>query len=492
MSDARILLTGASGYIGGRLLPHLERSHKVRCLARKPEFLTPRVGPSTEVVKGDVLDPDSLVEAMRGVDVAYYMVHSMGSKGSFVDEDREAARNFGNAARTAGVRRIVYLGGLGDDRSELSLHLASRHETGEILRECGVPLIEFRASIVIGSGSLSFEMVRSLVEKLPVMTTPKWVYVEAQPIYIDDLLQYLLAAVDVGVEGSHIFEIGGDDRMTYGDLMQEYADLRGLKRLIVPVPVLTPWISSLWLGLITPLFARIGRKLVDSLRHPTVVNDHAAREIFAVQPRGTRDAMAAALTAEEADLRNTRWCDALSSSGPIRTWNAVKFGRRLIDQRSIDVKLDKDYAFAPIQRIGGKQGWYFANGLWKIRAAIDVLVGGVGLGRGRRDPVLLQVGDVIDWWRVERIEPERVLRLEAEMKLPGRAWLQFEVEETERGSRIHQTALFDPVGLAGRLYWYGIYPIHAIVFRGMLRNVARAAERIRVEESVVKARRLAS
>jgi hypothetical protein len=346
-----------------------------------------------------------------------------------------------------------------------------------VLRECGVPVIEFRASIVIGSGSLSFEMVRSLVEKLPIMTTPRWVYVEAQPIYIDDLLDYLVAGIDVELSESAIFEIGGADRVTYGDLMQEYAQLRGLKRLIVPVPILTPWISSLWLGLITPLFARIGRKLVDSLRHPTVVNDERALNVFDVKPRGTAEAMAAALAAEESDLRQTRWCDAVSSSGPIRTWNAVKFGRRLMDQRSIDVPVSREQAFAPIQQIGGERGYYFANFLWKIRAAIDVVVGGVGLGRGRRNPVDLQVGDVIDWWRVERIEPGHVLRLKAEMKVPGRAWLQYEVEERPEGSRIHQTALYDPMGLAGRLYWYGVYPLHAIVFRGMLRGIARAARR---------------
>ncbi|MFT7515973.1 MAG: hypothetical protein ACI9QL_005209, partial [Candidatus Omnitrophota bacterium] len=356
-------------------------------------------------------------------------------------------------------------------------HLASRHETGEVLRQSQVPVIEFRASIVIGSGSLSFEMVRSLVEKLPVMTTPRWVYVEAQPIYIDDLLAYLLAAIELESSKNELFEIGGDDRVTYGDLMQAYAKLRGLKRLIIPVPILTPWISSLWLGLITPLFARIGRKLIDSLRHPSVVNDPRAREVFDIHPRSTRQAMADALAAEESDLRDTRWCDAMSSSGPIRTWNAVHFGRRLMDSRSREVAVPPAQAFAPIQRLGGESGYYYANFLWKIRAAIDVLVGGVGLGRRRRDAVELQVGDTVDWWRVEQFEPGKVLRLEAEMKMPGRAWLQFEVEKTETGSRILQTALFDPVGLGGRLYWYAVYPLHLLVFRGMLRGIAKAALR---------------
>ncbi|MFT5121961.1 MAG: hypothetical protein ACI9TH_003907 [Kiritimatiellia bacterium] len=474
----RILLTGASGYIGGRLLRRLESAdYSIRCLARKPEYLEPRVGPHTEIVAGDVLDAPSLIPALADIDVAFYLVHSMGSKGSFVEEDRQAARNFTQAAEAAGVSRIIYLGGLGDDSKQLSAHLASRHETGEVLRQSQVPVIEFRASIVIGSGSLSFEMVRSLVEKLPVMTTPRWVYVEAQPIYIDDLLAYLLAAIELESSKNELFEIGGDDRVTYGDLMQAYAKLRGLKRLIIPVPILTPWISSLWLGLITPLFARIGRKLIDSLRHPSVVNDPRAREVFDIHPRSTRQAMADALAAEESDLRDTRWCDAMSSSGPIRTWNAVHFGRRLMDSRSREVAVPPAQAFAPIQRLGGESGYYYANFLWKIRAAIDVLVGGVGLGRRRRDAVELQVGDTVDWWRVEQFEPGKVLRLEAEMKMPGRAWLQFEVEKTETGSRILQTALFDPVGLGGRLYWYAVYPLHLLVFRGMLRGIAKAALR---------------
>jgi uncharacterized protein YbjT (DUF2867 family) len=470
---SHILLTGATGYVGGRLLRRLEAvGHQVRCLARKPENLKSKVAPGTEVKAGDVLDEHSLAGAFDGIDIAYYLVHSMGSKGSFVDEDRLAAKNFAEAARRAGVKGIVYLGGLGDGTKQLSAHLASRHETGEVLRESGVPVIEFRASIVIGSGSLSFEMIRSLVEKLPVMTTPRWVYVKAQPIAIDDLLDYLAAAIALQPTESRIFEIGGEDVVSYSDLMQEYARQRNLKRWIIPVPVLTPYISSLWLGLITPLFARIGRKLVDSLRHPTVVTDFSAREVFDIQPRNARQAVADALATEDAALQDTRWCDALSSSGVSHSWEAVKFGRRLVDQRSADVAVPPEEAFKPIQRIGGKQGWYFANFLWKIRAAIDLLVGGVGLRRGRRDPEGLRVGDVIDWWRVERIETGTLLRLEAEMRLPGRAWLQFEVEPTETGSRIYQTALYDPVGLVGRLYWYAVYPLHAIVFRGMIRGIA--------------------
>ena len=473
----RILLTGATGYIGGRLMRSLEEAgYPLRCIARKPSFLQSKVATTTEVVQGDVLDAPSLEGVFEGIETAYYLVHSMGSKGSFVAQDREAAANFGQAARKAGVKKIVYVGGLGDDNESLSAHLKSRHETGAVLRESGVPVVEFRASIVIGSGSLSFEMIRSLVEKLPIMTTPRWVYVKAQPIAIDDLLAYLVAALDFSAPESRTFEIGGADAMSYHELMQEYARQRGLKRWIVPVPILTPYISSLWLGLVTPLFARIGRKLVDSLKHPTIVQDTSALDAFSIRPKGSAQAIADALAAEEADLHQTRWCDALSASGPIRVWTAVKFGRRLMDRRSYDVHVSPEKAFEPIQCIGGKQGWYFANFLWRARAGIDLLVGGVGLRRGRRDPVQLQTGDTIDWWRVERIEPGAVLRLEAEMRMPGRAWLQFEVEPIEQGTRIHQTALYDPVGLAGRLYWYAVYPLHAVVFRGMIRGIARAAE----------------
>jgi uncharacterized protein YbjT (DUF2867 family) len=267
-----ILLTGATGYIGGRLLRLLEaEGHPVRCLTRRPESLQGRISPGSEVVAGDVLDADSLQQAMNGVHAAYYLVHSMGAAHGFEETDRQAAERFGTAARNQGVQRIIYLGGLGDGHDKLSPHLRSRQEVGEILRQSGVPVVEFRASIVLGSGSLSFEMIRALVERLPVMITPRWVTVRAQPIAIRDVLQYLRAGLDVAVSGNPIFEIGGPDRVSYGEMMREYARQRGLHRLTISVPVLTPRLSSLWLGLVTPLYARIGRKLIDSIRHPTVV-----------------------------------------------------------------------------------------------------------------------------------------------------------------------------------------------------------------------------
>lgn len=467
-----ILLTGGTGYVGGRLLRRLEeRGCRLRCLARRPEFLRSRVGSGTEVVRGDLLDAASLEAALRGVDAAYYLIHSMGSAGNFEERDRQAAQNFGAAAKAAGVRRIIYLGGLGDDAGDLSPHLRSRHEVGDVLRASGVPVIEFRASIVIGSGSLSFELVRALVERLPVMVTPRWVRVPAQPIAINDMLAYLLAALDLPEAGT--FEVGGPDVVSYAHLMREYARQRGLRRAMIPVPVLTPRLSSLWLGLVTPVYARVGRKLIDSIRHPTVVRDRSALDKFDVSPVGVREAIAQALRREDREFSETHWSDAVSASGEARQWGGVRFGNRLIDTRSVEVNVPVEQAFAPIQRIGGATGWYFENWLWRLRGWLDLLVGGVGMRRGRRHPEELRAGETLDCWRVEDVEPGRRLRLVAEMKLPGRAWLEFEVEVAGRGTRITQTAMFDPHGLAGLAYWYLVWPLHKLVFAGMLRGVAR-------------------
>jgi uncharacterized protein YbjT (DUF2867 family) len=457
-----------------------ERGHRVRCLARDPRLLVRRSGPRTEVVAGDLLDPRTLGPACEGIDAAYYMVHSMGQRGSFERADREAAEAFGSAARAAGVGRIVYLGGLGDDAQTLSPHLRSRHEVGEILRASGIPVVELRASIVIGSGSLSFEMIRALVEHLPVMITPRWVAVPSQPIAITDLLEYLVASLEIPLAEGAIFEIGGRDVVSYGDLMREYARQRGLRRLMLPVPVLTPWLSSLWLGLVTPLYARVGRRLVDSIRHPTVVRDPSARSAFAIEPMGVAEAIASALRNEDREVALTRWSDALGATGaPRRTAGTLRVGRRFVDSRSVVVPVPPAAAFAPIRRIGGARGWYAWRALWRLRSMLDVLAGGVGMRRGRPHPEQLRVGDVLDWWRVEAYEPDRRLRLAAEMKLPGRAWLEFEVSPAADGAEIRQTAIFDPSGLAGLLYWYGVLPLHALVFRGMLAGIAAEAIRSR-------------
>lgn len=467
-----VLLTGASGYIGGRLLPRLEaRDEKIRCLARTPSNIRSRVADETDVVQGDLLDTESLSGAFDDVDTAYYLVHSMATGEDFEDLERESATNFANAARTAGVKRIIYLGGLGES-GELSPHLASRQRVGRILRESGVLTIELRASIIIGSGSLSFEMVRALVEKLPVMIAPRWVRSRSQPIAIEDVLAYLLAALDVESEGSEIVEIGGSEIVTYQDLMLEYARQRDLGRKILPVPFLTPGLSSLWLGLVTPVYARVGRHLVDSLRHDTVVTSDRATELFDIQPRSAAEAIERALANEDREYAMTRWSDALSSSGATTSYGGEAFGSRIVDSRSLRVRTTPARAFEPINGIGGSAGWYYGNILWRLRGFLDLLVGGPGLRRGRRHASAVHPGDTVDFWRVEEYEPDRLLRLEAEMKLPGRAWLQFEVEPVEGGSRIRQTAIFDPVGIFGKLYWYALYPVHQIVFARMLRGIA--------------------
>ncbi len=473
-----ILLTGATGYIGGRLLKKLEQSgQRLRCLARNPASLQTSVGAQTEVVAGDLLDLPSLTAALAGVHTAYYLVHSMGSVSDFEIEDRQAAQNFAEAAQATGVKKIIYLGGLGEDEDELSAHLRSRHEVGRILRESRVPVIEFRASIVIGSGSLSFEMIRALVERLPVMIAPRWVATPAQPIAIEDLLAYLAEALELSVSQAQIFEIGGAEKASYGEIMQEYARQRGLSRFIIPVPVLTPRLSSLWLGFVTPLYARVGRKLIESLRHPTVLKDLSAQNFFKVRPRGFREAIARAILNEDKELVQTRWSDALSSAGRQRGWGGVRFGARIIDSRITCVKCPPADAFAPVRRIGGKTGWYYGDWLWQLRGWLDLLVGGVGMRRGRSDPESPKVGSALDFWRVEAYEPERRLRLTAEMKVPGRAWLEFEVQGDKEASFIRQTAFFDPVGLPGLLYWYVLFPLHQFVFAGMLRGIAEAAMR---------------
>jgi uncharacterized protein YbjT (DUF2867 family) len=471
----RILLTGATGYVGGRLLQALVRQGRhVRCLVRRPGAFPPEI----EVVLGDLLEPRSLGAALQGIDTAFYLVHSMGATGDFEEQDRQAAHHFAQAAKAAGLRRIVYLGGLGDDREGLSAHLRSRHEVGDILRGSGVTVIEFRASIILGSGSLSFEMIRALVERLPVMVTPRWVRIQAQPIAIEDILAYLVAAIGLPGNDSRVFEIGGPDVVSYGDLMREYARQRGLRRLMIPVPVLTPRLSSLWLGLVTPLYARVGRKLIGSIRHPTVVRDPAALEAFAIRPLGVGEAMARALRNEDRECAETRWSDAMSAAGPTRPWGGVRYGNRLVDVRIARVAVPPAQAFAPIRRLGGRTGWYYANWLWMLRGWLDLLVGGVGLRRGRRHPDRLHVGDPVDCWRVEAIEADRLLALRAEMRLPGRAWLRFEVEPDDPGSTIRQTAIFDPAGLWGLVYWYAIWPLHQVVFAGMLREIARSTWKV--------------
>jgi uncharacterized protein YbjT (DUF2867 family) len=474
-SDRPILLTGASGYVGGRLLRRLEASNRpLRCLTRRPDVLRDRVGGQTEVVAGDVLDRGSLDRAFRGVHTACYLVHSMDRAGDFEELDRRAAVNFAEAAKAAGVTQIVYLGGLGHD-DELSPHLASRHEVGRLLRDHGVATVELRASIVIGSGSASFEIVRALVEHLPVIVAPRWVETLSQPIAIEDVVDYLLAAIEFERPVDAIYEIGGADQVTYADVMREYARQRGLHRRVVRMPLITPRVSRVLLGLMTPVYGRVAATMVDSLRNETIVTSRAAHGPYPVSGRGLSAAIERALVNEDQEFAETHWSDALQQERPSR-WGGLTLGRRHVASRVVRVDRRSEEAFLPIQRIGGSTGWYAANWFWRLRGFLDTLRGGVGLRRGRRDPYDLRVGDTVDFWRVERLEAGRLLRLAAEMKIPGRLWLQFEVDPTEQDSVVRQTTVFDPSGYVGLAYWYLLYPVHDRVFSRMLRGIQRAMQ----------------
>jgi uncharacterized protein YbjT (DUF2867 family) len=468
-----VLLTGATGYVGGRLLEVLTaRGFRVRCLVRRPSLWARRDEPGLEIVAGDCLDDDAVARACAGVDVAFYLVHSMCVGAAFEERDRAAAQAFARGAKAAGVKRVVYLGGLADERGTLSPHLRSRLEVGRILRESGTPCVELRASIVLGSGSLSFEIVRSLVERLPVMVTPRWVETESQPIAITDLLEILVRAQGVA---PGIYEVGGAERTSYAGLMREYARQRGLRRWMLRVPVLTPRLSALWLGLVTPVFARVGRHLIESIRSATVVTQ-PSHAVFGVRPVSVAEAIRAALENEDREHAQTRWCDALSSAATRRrAFGGTKIGRRLVDVRELAVAATPAQAFAAVERIGGANGYFAHDWLWKLRGFLDLLVGGVGLRRGRRHPTRLALGDVVDCWRVEVLERGRRLRLAGEMKLPGRAWLDFEVVPAPGGARIRQVASFDPLGFAGLAYWFSVYPAHAFVFRDMLAGIAARA-----------------
>jgi uncharacterized protein YbjT (DUF2867 family) len=474
---AQILLTGATGYVGGRLLHRLEASgRQVRCLTRRPEALATRVADATEVVAGDVLDAASLRRAMADVETAYYLIHSMETSTRFEALDRLAARNFAETARSAGVRRIVYLGGLGSG-DRLSPHLASRHEVGAILRASGVPTIEFRASIVIGSGSASYELVRALVESLPLVIAPPWVETAAQPIAIEDVLEYLLAALECEDRRSAIFEIGGSDAVTYADIIREYARQRGLRRPLLRSSLLTPRLARLFLGLITPVHGQVAGALVEGLRNETVVRSTASLQAFPIRPRGLQAAVRRALINEDLEFAETSWSDAFASAPPTGM-APTPFGRRLVSSRALRLNADVSDAFDPIQRIGGHTGWYAGNWFWRARGLLDTLSGGVGLRRGRRDPIDLRAGDTIDFWRVDRLDPGRRLRLTAEMRIPGRLWLQFELDpHHDGGVHLRQTTVFDPAGCVGLAYWYLLCPIHHLVFGSLLRGIGRVVGR---------------
>jgi len=489
-SPELILLTGGTGYIGGRLIRPLEETGRpLRVLARDPERLrparpptsfVPRVAEGTEVVQGDMLDPGSLAKACAGVDTAYYLVHSMeADAGDFREQELTSARNFAEAARAAGVRRMIFLGGLGRAEDTLSSHLASRQSVGRLLCESGTETIEFRASVILGSGSISFEMIRGLVDRLPVLLTPRWVSNLAQPIAVEDVLAYLVAALDVTVaERCTIYEIGGADKVSYGGMMQAYARSQGLKRLVIKLPWLTPRLSAGWLALVTPLYYRVGRHLLEGVRNETIVtNDAAARDCPQVKPMGVDAAIARALANEDRTYAETRWSDARSSAPLPRRGPAGHVGRRYLDQRTLDVDCPPGQVFSAILCVGGMKGWYGWTWLWSLRGFLDQISGGVGARRGRRDPTCVIPGDTIDFWRVQELEPDRRLLLAAEMRMPGRGWLQFEAIPLPDGhTRVVQTATWDPVGLKGHLYWFSMWPMHQVIFGSMIRRIAEESD----------------
>ena len=478
-----ILVTGATGYIGARLVPRLlEAGYPVRVLARDPERLSGRSWvDDVEVATGDVLKPDTLPAALAGISAAYYLIHSMSGSGDFHERDIVAARNFGAAARGSGVSRIIYLSGLGQETDEaLSEHLSSRHATGDALRESGVPVTELRAAVIVGSGSLSFEMVRDLTERLPVMIIPKWASTRIQPIGIRDMLAYLLATLETPASPGRIIEVGGADILTYADMMKQYAEERRLRRWLIRVPVLTPRLSSYWVHWVTPVSAAIARPLIEGLRNEVIVRDPSARELFPdIEPSDYRTAVRRALERiREGDIESI-WSDALSSSqGDLKPAFFTLEQGMFIERREQAVDAPAAAVYRAFTGLGGKRGWLAFDWAWKVRGLMDRLVGGVGMRRGRRDPNDLRMGEAIDFWRVEAVEPDRMLRLRAEMKVPGRAWLQFEVRpEGEARSTLTQTAYFASRGLSGLVYWYALYPIHGLIFGQMPKRLADLAER---------------
>lgn len=482
-----ILVTGATGYIGGRLIPRLlETGYSVRILVRDARRISGRTwAKDVEIFEGDVLQPDTLVDALWGVKAAYYLIHSMMDSADFQDRDVVAAKNFGNAAKKAGVSRILYLGGLGNPDTELSKHLKSRQDTGDVLRESDVPITEFRAAVIVGSGSVSFEMIRLLTERLPVMICPRWVFTRVQPIGIRNVLDYLVGAIELPASTGKIIEIGGADVLTYGEMMLLYAEVRGLKRHLIPVPVLSPGLSSHWVHWMTPIPKQIARPLIDGLRNEVIVTNDLAAELFPeIRPLDYRTAVQLALERLNASHIETSWSDSLASSqGDKKSVLLTNVEGMILERRQNTVYATQESVFSVFSTLGGNKGWLYMNWAWHLRGIIDRLFGGVGFRRGRRDPGELRVGDALDFWRVESVEKPKSIRLRAEMRVPGKAWLQFDAHQTQDESTLLvQTAYFAPKGLAGLLYWYLLYPIHALIFSGMIDNIKKQAELLSVEE----------
>lgn len=488
-----VLVIGATGYIGGRLVPELlSAGHRVHCLARTPAKLRDRAWHDrVEVHGGDVLDPDSLPAAFEGMAAIYYLVHSMDGASDFQERDRRAAAHVRDAAAAAGVEQLVYLGGMGDPHDDLSEHLRSRHEVGQVLAGGPVPVTELRAAVIIGSGSASFEMLRHLTEVLPVMIAPRWVRTRCQPIAVRDVLAYLVGVLGRDEAMGRVLEVGGPDVLTYERMMQLYAEVAGLRRrLVVTVPLLTPRLSSLWIGLVTPLPVGLARPLVDSLVNEVVVTDDAIRAIVPRDPAPMREAFALALRRiQDLDVTTT-WAGAelpesvtgrprtaLHAEEPAPSDPDWAGGTVLSDDQERRSTATPEAMFATLEGLGGDRGWYSPLLLWRVRGWLDALVGGIGMRRGRRHPDRLSVGEPVDFWRVELLDRPSRLRLHAEMKLPGQAWLDFRVTPLpDGGCRMAQHARFAPRGLWGRAYWYALLPFHGLIFPRMASAIVAAAE----------------
>jgi uncharacterized protein YbjT (DUF2867 family) len=479
VTTRNVLVTGATGYVGGRLVPELlAAGHRVRCLARSPAKLAGRSwSDDVEIVRGDVGDRDTLDAAMAGIDAAYYLVHSMGATEEFAERDRLAAASFRTAAEAARITQIIYLGGLGADGSELSEHLTSRHDVGAELADGTVPVTELRAAVIIGSGSASFEMLRHLTDVLPVMVTPRWVHTRCQPIAIRDVVAYLVGVLDEAEALGRVLEIGGPDVVTYEDMMRLYAEVAGLgSRVVLPVPVLSPRLSSYWVGLVTPLPYGLARPLIDSLVNEVVVHDDAIKRIVPHECLPLRRAIELAL-ARTRDLEvTTTWAEAELDRGPADPepsdphWSG---GVVMDDTQTVVTDTPIDEVWASVCSVGGERGWLAADPLWEVRGIADRVLGGPGMRRGRRHPTELRVGDAVDFFRVEELVPERLLRLRAEMKVPGAAWLEWTLEPDGAGTKLVQRARFHPRGVWGRVYWYAMLPFHDLIFRRLAHELTR-------------------
>ncbi|CAN5841572.1 SDR family oxidoreductase [soil metagenome] len=483
----RCLVTGATGYVGGRLVPELlAAGHEVRVMVRDPKRVRGQAwADDVEIAEADATDPAAVGKALHGVDVAYYLLHSIGSGAGFVDTEADIARTFADAAADADVQRLVYLGGLAPQHEDLSAHMASRQRVGEILLDSPVPTVVLRAAVVIGSGSASFEMLRHLTERLPVMITPKWVDSRLQPIAIRDVLRYLVGCATMPADVNRAFDVGGPDVLTYKEMMQRYAAVVGLpRRRMLRVPVLTPRLSSHWVGVVTPVPSGLAKPLVESVKHTAVTSEHDIAEHVPDPPEGLIGfdrSVELALTRIKDLQVPTRWSSASAAgapSNPLPSDPDWAGGDLYVDERTREVDAPPEALWRVVEEIGGENGWYSFAPAWRVRGWLDRLSGGPGLRRGRRDPRDLVVGDALDWWRVEEAHDGRFLRLRAEMRLPGLAWLELRVGSDDGGTTtFHQKALFHPRGFLGHAYWWAVYPFHGIVFGSMQRNVAEAAER---------------